>query len=114
MKEEDGLKGGMVIDPKGTLFKDVVILDFRSLYPSIIISYNAGGETFRSKSDGSFEFLKKPRSVLAEMEEYVLFYRYQLKQQKQELEKTLIEMKIEQKDKTDTYLNLQEDLKEVP
>jgi DNA polymerase I len=113
MKEEDGLKGGMVIDPKGTFFKDVVILDFRSLYPSIIISYNVGGETFRSKSDGSFEFLKKPRSVLAEMEEYILSYRYQLKQQKQELEKTLIEMKIEQKDKTDRYFNLQEDLKNI-
>ncbi|MFX1465134.1 MAG: DNA polymerase domain-containing protein [Promethearchaeota archaeon] len=114
MKETgDGLKGGMVIEPKGTFFKDVVILDFRSLYPSIIISYNVGGETFRSKSDGSFEFLKKPRSVLAEMEEYILSYRYQLKQQKQKLEKTLIEMKIEQKEKTDEYLDLQEELKNV-
>jgi len=113
MKEEDGLKGGMVIDPKGTLFKDVVIFDFRSLYPSIIISYNVGGETFRSKPDGTFEFTKKLKSTIAEMEEYILSYRFELKEKKKELEKTLNEMKIEKKAKTDEYHNLQEELKNI-
>jgi len=113
MKEEDGLKGGMVIDPKGTFFKDVVILDFRSLYPSIIISYNVGGETFRSKPDGTFEFTKKLKSTIAEMEEYILSYRFELKEKKKELEKKLNEMKLEKKAKTDEYRNLQEDLKNI-
>jgi len=113
MKEEDGLKGGMVIGPTGAFHKEVVIFDFRSLYPSIIIAYNAGGETFQGKPDDSFEFKKKPKSVLAEMEEYILSYRFKLKQKKKELEKKLIEMKIEKKDKTDEYLDLQEDLKNI-
>ncbi len=113
MKEEDGLKGGMVIGPTGAFHKEVVIFDFRSLYPSIIIAYNAGGETFQGKPDNSFEFKKKPKSVLAEMEEYILSYRFKLKQKKKELEKKLIEMKIEKKVKTDEYMNRQEDLKNI-
>ncbi|MFX1520933.1 MAG: DNA polymerase domain-containing protein [Promethearchaeota archaeon] len=114
MKEEgEGLKGGMVIEPKGTFHKDVVILDFRSLYPSIIIAYNVGGETIVGKLDGTFEFKKKPKSALAEIEEYILSYRFELKEKKKELEKILTEMKLEKKEKTEEYLDLQEDLRNV-
>jgi DNA polymerase I len=112
MKEAgDGLKGGMVIEPKGTFHKDVVILDFRSLYPSLIIAYNIGGETI--KSYDPFAFKKKPKSVLAEIEEYILSYRFKLKEKKKKLERTLTEMKLEKKEKTEEYLDLQEDLKNV-
>lgn len=114
MKDEgEGLKGGMVIEPKGTFHQNVVILDFRSLYPSIIIAYNVGGETIIDEPDGTFKFKKKPKSVLAEMEAYILSYRFELKEKKKELEKTLTEMKLEKKEKTEEYLNLQEDLKNV-
>lgn len=38
-------KGGYVHEPRPGLYKDIVILDFRSLYPSIIVSYNIGPST---------------------------------------------------------------------
>jgi len=46
------LKGGDILEPTGELFKDVVCLDFKSFYPSIIISL----ELFGHKMN---EFLKE-------------------------------------------------------
>lgn len=39
------VKGAFVFEPKPGLYKDIVVYDFRSLYPSIIISHNIGPET---------------------------------------------------------------------
>ncbi len=41
------LKGGFVYEPTPGLYHKVVVLDFRSLYPSIIISHNISPSSFR-------------------------------------------------------------------
>ena len=43
--------GAYVIPPKRGLYKWVIDLDFKSLYPSIICSYNIGHNTFLAKID---------------------------------------------------------------
>ncbi len=39
------VKGAFVFEPKPGLYEDVVVFDFRSLYPSIIVSHNISIET---------------------------------------------------------------------
>ncbi len=38
--------GGFVLVPKGTLHEAVLIADFRSMFPSIMVAYNVGGEGY--------------------------------------------------------------------
>ncbi|HOT06678.1 MAG TPA: DNA-directed DNA polymerase [Methanotrichaceae archaeon] len=38
--DSDELKGGAVLDPKKGLLEDVVILDYKSLYPTIMMAHN--------------------------------------------------------------------------
>ncbi|PSN95083.1 hypothetical protein B9Q09_03520, partial [Candidatus Marsarchaeota G2 archaeon ECH_B_SAG-C16] len=40
-------KGAIVISPKAGVYFDVVVLDFASLYPSILKEYNLSYETVR-------------------------------------------------------------------
>ena len=46
------LKGGFVLDPKKGLHSDVVVFDFKSMYPSIMISFNICPTTIVRKRDG--------------------------------------------------------------
>ncbi|MCH1770571.1 MULTISPECIES: DNA-directed DNA polymerase [Metallosphaera] len=41
----EGYKGGLVIEPKPGLHENVAVLDFSSMYPSIMIKYNIGPDT---------------------------------------------------------------------
>jgi DNA polymerase elongation subunit (family B) len=50
-------KGAFVFEPKPGLYKDIVVFDFRSLYPTIITSHNIGPSTLNCgccKVDGLF------------------------------------------------------------
>ncbi len=40
-------KGGFVYEPKPGLYKDIVIVDFRSFYPSVVISHNISPGTIK-------------------------------------------------------------------
>ncbi|MEA2037174.1 MAG: DNA-directed DNA polymerase [Nanoarchaeota archaeon] len=42
-------KGAFVYEPKPGLYNDIVVFDYRSLYPSIISSHNIGPETLNCK-----------------------------------------------------------------
>lgn len=54
------LQGADILEPQGNVFKDVYVIDFRSFYPSIIVSYNLLGkemsnwliEMFKKKQQG--------------------------------------------------------------
>ena len=48
---ENGLKGAIVIDPEPGIYFDVVVMDFSSLYPSIIKEYNLSYETIECRCD---------------------------------------------------------------
>lgn len=44
-RQETRFKGAFVFQPQPGMYKDIVVYDFRSLYPSIIVSHNLGPET---------------------------------------------------------------------
>ncbi|MBI2573023.1 ribonuclease H-like domain-containing protein [Candidatus Woesearchaeota archaeon] len=49
---DESIEGAYVFEPTPGLYKDVVVFDFRSLYPSIITSHNLGPESFKAQ-DGT-------------------------------------------------------------
>lgn len=71
-----GYAGGLVFDPVTGLHDNVMSLDFSSLYPSIIRTFNIGVETFRDSDEYDIKavkhgFVSDPKSVLAEAVEYM-------------------------------------------
>lgn len=45
-EEDEHVQGGYVMDPKRGIHDDVYVLDYKSLYPTIIMSWNISLETF--------------------------------------------------------------------
>ncbi len=54
--------GGFVLFPKPGVHEDVLSLDFSSMYPSIMISYNISPDTVMSPDDTSTEFYEAPET----------------------------------------------------
>lgn len=46
-RREESIEGAFVLEPTPGLYKDMVVFDFRSLYPTIITAHNIGPEGFR-------------------------------------------------------------------
>jgi DNA polymerase I len=70
-KHVEPYTGGLVIDPKPGLFRDVINFDFSSLYPRTIMTFNIGVETINENGEilsgnPNARFVKKPRSIIAE------------------------------------------------
>ncbi len=90
-------EGGTVLYPKGSLHTGVLIADFRSMYPSVMIAENIGGETLKQWIEASDYgdpkklFDKQSRSCLSIMEE------------------TLISKRIHKKDEIKRLTNLLEE-----
>jgi DNA polymerase elongation subunit (family B)/intein/homing endonuclease len=56
-RQQHRFKGAFVFEPKPGLYRDIVVFDFRSLYPTIITSHNIGPSTLNCgccKVDGKF------------------------------------------------------------
>src|SRR3989344_6445428 len=45
-RREESYEGGFVFEPQPGLYENIAVFDFRSLYPSIIVSHNIGPESF--------------------------------------------------------------------
>ncbi|NOQ55382.1 MAG: DNA polymerase, partial [Nanohaloarchaea archaeon] len=45
-KRIDAIEGAFVVEPKPGLYANIAVLDFKSLYPSIIVSHNISPDTF--------------------------------------------------------------------
>ncbi len=79
--------GGFVLVPKGTLHEAVLIADFRSMFPSIMVAYNIGGESYDSSvAEPTKKFLSEPDTALKIMEKQILDERKELKKNIYELE----------------------------
>jgi len=83
------LIGGAVLEPKHGLHSDVAVLDFKSMYPSIIRSYNICPTTLTKDTENSLEtasgarFLKKSvrEGVLPKIVEYLVVTRGAVKKE---------------------------------
>ena len=88
-------EGGTVLYPKGTLHIGVLIADFQSMYPSVMIAQNIGGETIKQWVEGSDYgdpkklFEQQSRSCLAIMEKALIKKRMAKKKQISQLQEQL-------------------------
>ncbi len=80
--------GGYVFSPTHDLCQHVIIADFRSMYPTLIVGHNIGGESFTLENVEIFDalsrdprelFAKKPKTSLAELQENLLNARNDVK-----------------------------------
>lgn len=86
--------GGTVLIPKGTLHVGVIISDFRSMYPSVCVAHNIGGESLKKmteirKANPLEMFNQKPQSCLSLMEETLITRREVTKEKIAEIEKKI-------------------------
>jgi len=79
--------GGFVLVPKGTLHEAVLIADFRSMFPSIMVAFNIGGEAYNgSVALPEKKFREKPDTGLRIMMKGLLEERKKIKKQIYDLE----------------------------
>jgi len=79
--------GGFVLVPKGSLHEAVLIADFRSMFPSIMVAYNIGGESYNgSVAKPTEKFHSKPETGLRIMLKDFLDERKDIKKQIYEVE----------------------------
>ncbi len=94
-REKHPHQGGTVLYPEGLLHTGVVIVDFRSMYPSVMVAQNIGGETLRNWVDASDHgnslklFNNDTRSALSIMENELVEKRIAKKQKIKELNEQL-------------------------
>ncbi|XRO77365.1 DNA polymerase domain-containing protein [Methanocaldococcus sp. 10A] len=87
-------EGGYVKEPEKGMFEDIISMDFRSLYPSIIISYNISPETLDCEccKDSSEKilghwFCKKKEGLIPKSLRNLIERRINIKKKMKELEK---------------------------
>lgn len=94
--------GGYVKEPIPGLYENIVVLDFRSLYPTIIISHNVDPELVnkplcseedRYVSPSGHFFCKHPKGLLPSALERILQERFELKKKLKTLERGTREYK---------------------
>jgi DNA polymerase I len=97
-------EGGTVLYPKGMLHTGVIVVDFRSMYPSVMVAQNIGGETLKQWHDGldwgdSLKlFRQDTQSALSLMEQELIKKRVAKKEEIKRLKQQL-EITTESKDK---------------
>ncbi|MEM5879049.1 MAG: DNA-directed DNA polymerase [Candidatus Aenigmatarchaeota archaeon] len=61
-KAANAYKGAIVIEPKKGIHSDILVFDFRSLYPTIICTHNISPETFNCRHKECIEKNKVPET----------------------------------------------------
>ncbi len=87
-RREKTYKGGFVYEPKPGIYENIVVFDFRSLYPTIIASHNIGRDTLNcdcckdsEKVPGKdYWFCKKERSFFSNIVEDLISTRLRIKE----------------------------------
>ncbi|MEM4254922.1 MAG: DNA-directed DNA polymerase [Candidatus Norongarragalinales archaeon] len=88
------VEGAFVKTPDAGLYENIAVLDFRSLYPSIIISHNIDATTFNCDCCGKdgfvspqgHRFCKKRKGIIPEMLEEILKERTRIRSEMKKLE----------------------------
>jgi len=52
--------GGMVLPPKPGIHRDIAVLDFRSMYPNLMILYNISPDTYVKRPEPGMEYYRAP------------------------------------------------------
>ncbi|MCE7740838.1 MAG: hypothetical protein GOP50_00140 [Candidatus Heimdallarchaeota archaeon] len=98
--------GGFVLVPKGTLHEAVLIADFRSMFPSVMVAFNVGGEGYNGAvALPEKKFRDEPDSGLRIMMRGLLKERKKIKQQIYDLE-TYLRTFEDSKKKTELGIKL--------
>lgn len=95
--------GGFVLEPKRGLHENVICLDFSSMYPSIMISYNISPDTI-TQGEGDFyeapevghRFLKKPDGFFKRIISNLIDMRSSIKREMEDVdgyEKKILDMR---------------------
>ena len=77
-------KGAFVLQPTAGIYKNVIVLDYSAMYPSIIRAYNISPETLTDNPENAFElnetyFKREPRGVLPTLIEELLSMRAEVR-----------------------------------
>lgn len=99
VRRQKHIQGAFVFEPKPGLYEDVVVFDFLSLYPTIIVSHNIGAETVTKTKPKDLKLVwdvperhyyinKKPKAMMAQVLSEIINMRVKLKEQRKELVKT--------------------------
>ncbi|MDY0386010.1 MAG: DNA-directed DNA polymerase [Methanolobus sp.] len=89
-RSSEGLKGGAVLEPKRGLLENVIILDYKSLYPTIMMAHNLcyttvvdqdrpDGETVKPPSGGEFVSAEVSKGIMPSILERLLQQRAETK-----------------------------------
>lgn len=90
-KKKEEVEGAEVLVPKRGVHKNVVMVDFAGMYPSIILSNNISPECLTRIPDDAFDidgvyFTKKPRGVIPETVEEFVSHRSRIKKEMRKYE----------------------------
>lgn len=98
------IKGAFVKLPRPGIYENIAVLDFRSLYPSIIVSFNIDPTSLTRavikesselhESPSGARFLKKPRALVPAVLEELIDFRAKLKKNLKDAKKESDEYKI--------------------
>jgi DNA polymerase, archaea type len=98
--------GGLVLQPKPGLHEDIVVLDFKSMYPNLMINYNLSPDTYippdqKAPVEGFYEapevkhrFRKEPPGFYKEILTYLIGNRASIRSQMKNLGKDSIEFRV--------------------
>lgn len=89
-REFQTFKGAFVFKPNAGLYKNIVFMDYRSLYPSIIVAKNICPSTITENREGSYP---TPRTIINNKEE-TFFFTYKKEGIIPQILKDLIERRI--------------------
>ncbi len=93
-RDQTPVEGAFVKIPEPGVYEKIAVLDFRSLYPSIIISHNIGPDSLNCdccKKDGfispqGHRFCKKHKSIIADALEEILDTRFAVQKKMKKVE----------------------------
>lgn len=85
-------EGGFVYTPEPGLYEDIVLLDFKSLYPTVMVSHNISPDTLDldecdnrfQPEDFDFNFCQDEQGFFPELVEQLIEERYDIKQRMDE------------------------------